>query len=70
MIRRYRCLCSKKSTGFGSSMAAVIRPFASSGVASGPFVLIERKPASQIARMRKPFDGPWSNCFFSHGEES
>ena len=32
-MRRYRCLCSKKSTGFGSSIAAMIRPFASSGVA-------------------------------------
>ena len=26
-------MCSKKSTGFGSSIAAVIRPLASSGVA-------------------------------------
>src|SRR3954447_8833329 len=32
-MRRYRCLCSKNSTGFGSSIAATIRPLASSGVA-------------------------------------
>ena len=32
LIRRYRCLCSKKSTGFGSSIAEISSPFASAGV--------------------------------------
>src|ERR1700709_643221 len=32
-MRRYRCLCSKKSTGFGSSIALLSSPFASAGVA-------------------------------------
>jgi hypothetical protein len=32
-MRRYRCLCSKKRTGFGSSIAVTSRPLASSGVA-------------------------------------
>src|SRR6476661_5641235 len=32
LMRRYRCLCSKKRTGFGSSIALIRSPFASSGV--------------------------------------
>ena len=45
-------------------------PFASSGELSGSFVVMLRKPASQVARKRKPFAGALSNCAFSQADSS
>lgn len=42
-------------------------PLASAGTFSESFVVMLRKPASQVARNRKPLAGALSNWALSHG---